>query len=168
MFDIKKFSNAVDYVLLYFAFISFSLISKSQNNLYFIFNLLPNFDIIFIFVLFFWCKDKFEFSVYNLFFFGIIIDTFRFLPVGLTSLTLLIVYKIVEVSRNYFMVEDQFVYFLRDNTLFVVLFFILQWFIFSLFKTNFFSFGYVFLNIIKNIFFSGLLYLVYKKYFKYV
>lgn len=168
MLDINKFFNVIKYICLYFIFISFSLVSKSQNNLYFIFNLLPNLDIIFMFALFFWCSDRIEFSKYNLFFFGLIIDTFRFLPLGLTSLTLLLVYKLMEISRNYFMVEDRFIYFLRDSAMFVVLFFVIQWFIFSLFKTNFFSFGYVFLSILKNIFFSSLLYLVYKKYFNYV
>lgn len=153
------------YLSIYFVFILLSLINKSQNNLYFIFDLLPNFEIIFIFLVFFWNNSHLSISKYNLFLFGIVIDTFNFLPLGLTSLTLLLVYKIMNWLRNYFMVENHFICFFRDNTLFLVLYFCLQWFIYSFYETNFFSFRLVFINVIKNIIFSNLLYLLHKKIF---
>ena len=154
------------YLVVYFVFILLSLINKSQNDLYFVFDLLPNFEIILIFLLFFWSSDRVILLKYNLFLFGIIIDTFNFLPLGLSSLSLLISYKIIYWLRNYFILENHFIYFFRDNTLFITVYFCLQWFIFSFYNTNFFPFQGVFINIVKNIIFSNLLYLIYKKLFR--
>jgi hypothetical protein len=47
--------------------------------------------------------------------------------------------------------------------LFIFLFFVLRWFIISFYENNFFPFKPVFIDIIRNTFYSAVLYLVYKK-----
>ncbi len=162
--NLSKLFNIFKYILIYFVFILLLLLNKTQNNLYFVFDLLPNLDTIFMFFIFIWLERKIQFSKYNLFVFGLIIDTFNFLPLGLSSISLLFTYKMIELLRNYFIVDDHFIYFLRDSSLFASIYFITQWFIFSFYENNFFSFKFTFFNIIKNIIFSNLLYLIYKKY----
>ncbi len=164
--NLIKLFNVFKYVVIYFVFTLLLLLNKTQNNLYFVFDLLPNLDTIFTFFIFIWLEKKIQFSKYNLFVFGLIIDTFNFLPLGLSSISLLFTYKIIELLRNYFIVDDHFIYFLRDSSLFSSVYFITQWFTFSFYESNFFSFKFTFYNIIKNIVFSNLLYLIYKKYLK--
>ncbi len=164
--NLIKLFNVFKYVVIYFVFTLLLLLNKTQNNLYFVFDLLPNLDTIFTFFIFIWLEKKIQFSKYNLFVFGLIIDTFNFLPLGLSSISLLFTYKIIELLRNYFIVDDHFIYFLRDSSLFSSVYFITQWFVFSFYESNFFSFKFTFYNIIKNIVFSNLLYLIYKKYLK--
>lgn len=158
-----KLYNILKYLVIYFLFVLFILLNKSQNNLYFVINILPNFDILLIFFIFVWFDKKQIISKYNLFLFGLIIDTFNFLPLCLTSLTLLLVYKIVKFLKTYFIQENYTIYFIRDNVIFMLLYFILQWFFLSFYENNFFSFKYVFISIIKNIVYSILIYLLYKK-----
>ena len=164
--NLIKLFNVFKYVVIYFVFTLLLLLNKTQNNLYFVFDLLPNLDTIFTFFIFIWLEKKIQFSKYNFFVFGLIIDTFNFLPLGLSSISLLFTYKIIELLRNYFIVDDHFIYFLRDSSLFSSVYFITQWFVFSFYESNFFSFKFTFYNIIKNIVFSNLLYLIYKKYLK--
>lgn len=163
---LDKLFDLFKYIVIYFLFTLFLLLNKTQNNLYFVFDLLPNLDVVFIFFIFIWFEQNIQFSKYNLFVFGLIIDTFNFLPLGLSSISLLFSYKIIKLLRNYFIVGDHFIYFLRDSSLFISMYLIIQWFIFSFYNNNFFPFGCIVFNIIKNIIFSNLLYLIYKKYIK--
>ncbi|MDR1499347.1 MAG: hypothetical protein LBS34_03615 [Rickettsiales bacterium] len=127
--------------------------------------LLPNFDVIVIFYLFVWFKNKLI-SQNNLFLFGLIIDTFDFLPLGMTSLVLLLSYEMIKTLKFYSINDDYLMYFLRDNIVFMLSFFILQWFFLSFYKNDFLTFGVVATNIVKNVIYSTLFYLFYKKFFE--
>lgn len=153
------------YCCVYSCFI-ISIIFNSINNTPF--SIAPDIGIILIFFLYniwFLNKSKFQAPI-NLFLFGAIIDTYTFMPIGLTSLTLLMAYKITNLIKMFLVNDDFIIFFIRDCFVFIFLFFIIKWFLFSYYMENFYSFKYVFWDIVKNIFYCILFRLIYFKFKK--
>lgn len=154
--------NRIDIVLKYLLFYSlfiFFIISASSNN--FILSLLPSLSLPLIFFMFvFSSKGDTLYPPINLLFLGLIIDTYSFLPLFLSSFTLLLSYKISLLLKGLFVSDDHFVYLLRDATMFMVLFFVLRWFILSYYNENFYPFVDVLVDTIVNIIYSVVIYLI--------
>ncbi|MBR2141483.1 MAG: hypothetical protein IJ853_03950 [Rickettsiales bacterium] len=115
----------------------------------------------------FWFQKKSDNEAYiNLFLFGMILDTYTFMPIGLSSFSLLITYKVVSIIRSFLSNGYYVLSFARDCSMFIFLFFTLKWFIFSYYNEVFYNFGYVFFNTVKNTLYCVLLCLIYKKFRK--
>lgn len=159
----KNINIILKYVCVYSVFIISVLFSLKGGVL---FKLLPDIGVIMMFFLYIWFNEPD--SVYdapiNLFIFGIVIDTYTFMPIGLTSTSLLLSYKLVNIVRSFLITNDHIIYFIRDCIIFIFSLYTIKWFLFSYYKENFYLFRYIILNIIKDIFYCVLIYLLYKKF----
>lgn len=157
--------SVLKYIGFYSLFILSVLFSLSNDRT---FSILPDFSIIVIFFLcYFWFYNKTVFQApLNLFLFGTVIDTYTLMPIGLSSFILLLSYKITEIVKSLFVVEENLFVFIRDCFIFTLLFYILRWFLFSYYMEHFYSFKYVLFDIIKNIVFCALIRFLYIKYKK--
>lgn len=157
--------SVLKYIGFYSLFILSVLFSLSNDRT---FSILPDFSIIVIFFLcYFWFYNKTVFQApLNLFLFGTVIDTYTLMPIGLSSFILLLSYKITEIVKSLFVVEENLFVFVRDCFIFTLLFYILRWFLFSYYMEHFYSFKYVLFDIIKNIVFCALIRFLYIKYKK--
>ncbi|MDR2777763.1 MAG: hypothetical protein LBB24_03265 [Rickettsiales bacterium] len=100
----------------------------------------------------------------NLFLFGLIVDTMSFLPLGLSSVSFLVSFKIMSKIRQYSIESESPIYFLSNISLYMFLYLFLQWFTYSIYRNNFYPFMYVVTNMLKNMFYSFLTYPLWKKY----
>lgn len=157
--------SVLKYIGFYSLFILSVLFSLSNDRT---FSILPDFSVIVIFFLcYFWFYNKTVFQApLNLFLFGTVIDTYTLMPIGLSSFILLLSYKITEIVKSLFVVEENLFVFIRDCFIFTLLFYILRWFLFSYYMEHFYSFKYVLFDIIKNIVFCALIRFLYIKYKK--
>lgn len=155
--------SVLKYIGFYSLFVLSVLFGLSNNRT---FGMLPDFSIIVVFFLcYFWFYNKTVLQApLNLFLFGAIIDTYTLMPIGLSSFILLLSYKITEVIKSLFVVEENIFVFVRDCFIFTLLFYILKWFLFSYYMEHFYSFKYVLFDIVKNIMFCGLVRFLYIKY----
>lgn len=157
----KSITVFAKYLFLYSAFIFSVLLFLSSNRE---FSILPDLSII---LLFFVCNKWISDGVVymaplSLFVFGIIIDSCTFVPIGITSFTLLIVYKTFCFIKSLLMNDDCLLFFLRDCLIFMFLFFIIKWFLFSYYKEHFYLIKYVIFDIIKEVLYCLLIKIVYK------
>lgn len=161
----KKIEKCKDIILIlsiYVVFIFLSILGKTPNIFYNVFKILPDFDLLFLFILFF-VKGFNHFYYIHLFLFGIILDVFEFSPIGVNSMSLLLTYKAYFVLKQFLFYEDKIFYFLRDSAIFFVLFYFLKWFLISFYNNQFLNIGYVLFMIIKNIAYMSLYYYIANK-----
>jgi hypothetical protein len=150
-------------ILLYSVFTLCSLASKVPSRFFFLFSYLPNLDILFLYCYFFVLKQNTKFIYLHLFLLGLIIDTFNFLPIGLNSLALLLIYKVIAVLNRLLFMQEIFLFFLRDSLIFLTLYFILTWFLLSLYRSGFIPFMPILMLIVKNTVYLNFGYFAYKK-----
>ncbi|MDR3078459.1 MAG: hypothetical protein LBU15_00255 [Rickettsiales bacterium] len=153
------------YALVYGVFASAVVFSRTPGPLSSIARFFPDVSMMLIFFVFFWSRGRtMLISRSNLFFFGLIVDTMSFLPLGLSSLSLIISFEIMSKIRQYSMESESISYFLGNITLFLFLYLLIQWFLYSIYRNDFYPFAYLPLAMVKNVFYSLLTYPLWKKY----
>lgn len=158
----KPCSSKIDTILKYFIFYSifiFFVVSGSSSNI--LLKTIPDMSVTLIFFKFLWNEDMYP--PINLFILGLIIDTYTFVPLFLSSFCLLLSYKITLLLKNFLVSDKYFIYLVRDSSIFIVLFFTLKWFVLSYYNSVFFSFYDTILNIIFNIIYCAIIYIIYNK-----
>ena len=162
------FGNKIDKMLKYVIFYSiftFFIVFNVSNN--FLLNLVPDFTLPMIFFAFIWPNNKkLLYPPINLLLLGLLIDTYNFLPLFVSSFTLLISYKIMSLIKKFLVSDNYMIYLLRDSTIFMFIFFTLRWFIISYYNENFYQFYGILLDILINIIYCVIFYSIFNKYLK--
>jgi hypothetical protein len=166
MMSLEKWQNFFKNILVYCIFITCILVGRVPSNFYFIFNYLPSIDILFLYYYFLIRNKNSAYIHLHLFLLGLIIDTFNFLPLGLSELSLLLGYKVTNLTEYIFFKKDSFLFLAINNLVFLSFYFIFTWFFLSLYQNNFIPMVPMFLIIIKNVIYFNLSYFTYKKFIK--
>ncbi|MDR2778418.1 MAG: hypothetical protein LBB13_02855 [Rickettsiales bacterium] len=146
------------YLAVYSVFTFATVIVRVPGILTAMAKFLPDFSVIFIFLLFFWLRKESSISSNNLFIMGLIVDTADALPIGLSSASLLLSFKILSKIQQYLIENDSVISFLRNMSMYVFLHMFLQWFLYSIYRNEFYNFGYVIGSVCKDIIYGFLLY----------
>ncbi|MDR2777521.1 MAG: hypothetical protein LBB24_01985 [Rickettsiales bacterium] len=163
--EIRPLLRVKRYLLVYSAFILATVFPKTPGIPSRLAWFLPDINIMLVFFVFFWSKGReMLVSKNNLFFFGLIVDTVGFLPMGLSSVSFLVSFKIMSKVRQYSIESDSMVYFLSNILFYMFLFMFLQWLIYSVSRNDFHPFLYLIIAMFKNTLFSVLTYPLWKKY----
>lgn len=162
------FKNKLDvllkYVVFYSVFIFFVVFNVSNNILL---KSIPNFSLPMIFFTFIWLHNKNIFyPPINLLLLGLIIDAYNFLPLFLTSFTLLVSYKLTLLVKKFLVNDNYIMYLIRDCVIFMVLFFVLRWFILSYYNENFYPFFSIVFDVILNIIYCVFTYVFFNKFLR--
>lgn len=167
----NKINLFIKYIIIYSIFITLTLFTKMPGKIFNFIRLFPDFNIIFIFLVISWIDDDFEFiniTQNNFFVFGLIIDTIEHLPLGVSSLALLLSNKIVQQFRMYFLNDNSLFYFVRDVSIFLFFYLLFAWFIISFYKSSFYPMSIILATWLKDILASYFIYFIYKKLKNYV
>ncbi|MDR1495292.1 MAG: hypothetical protein LBI29_04665 [Rickettsiales bacterium] len=163
--EVRPLSRAKVYALIYSVFIVSTMFSGTPGPLASLARFFPDINLMLIFFVFFWLRGRTALiSRNNLFFFGLIIDTVSFLPLGLSSLSLLASFKIMSKLRQYSIESESMLYFLENMALFMFLYMFIQWFTYSFYRNAFHPITYLVVAMFKNLFYSLLVYPLWKKY----
>ena len=160
----------IKYITIYSIFIVLTLLTKVPGKIFNFVRLFPNFNIIFIFLIIFWVDNKHEYininitiNQNNFFIFGLIIDTISHLPLGLSSLSLLISNKITQQFRSYFLDDDNLFYFIRDLGIFLFFYLLIAWFLISFYQNNFYHINTIFTACLMYVRAGYFMYFLYNK-----
>ena len=160
IYNLERYKILLISILYYIMLMFICAMEKSTTVFVGIFKYLPDFDLLFIYYIFFIMNFNHFFYI-HLLLFGFILDTFTFLPVGVSSLTLLITYKLYFIARSFtFNVDNDIFCNLRDLFIFYFIFFISRWFILSIYNTNFLSIFEILKLIFKNVFYSLMFFII--------
>ena len=162
------FKNRLDvllkYIIFYSIFIFFVIFSVSNNVLL---RAIPNLTLPMIFFTFIWLNNRRIFyPPVNLLLLGLIMDTYSFLPLFLTSFVLLISYKLTLLVKKFLVNDNYIMYLIRDCVMFMFLFFVIRWFILSYYNENFYPFFDVLFDITLNIIYCTFIYIFFNKFLK--
>lgn len=163
MIDIERHSGIINIILFYFLFLLLNILNKIPSVVFSFTNNFPNFELFSIFYFFLFSGNNSESIYFHLFIFGIIIDIFNFIPLGASSLALILDFRIIFSLKKLFAKDNNFIYFLRDIVIFFINFFILQWFILSIYDNKFINITPIILLIIRNLVFFNIIYFIYLK-----
>jgi hypothetical protein len=89
---------------------------------------------------------------------GLIVDTIDSLPIGLSSASLLLSFKIMSKIQQYLMEDDSIFCFLKNLSIYIFLHMFFQWFLYSVYRNEFYNFRYVLISVCKDIFYSFCIY----------
>ena len=156
----------VKYVIIYSIFIILTLLNKLPIRIFNFIRLFPDLNVIFIFLVINWLDDEFKWlkiSEGNFFIFGLIIDITGHLPLGLTSLSLLLSNKIFQYFSIHLLSDKNLFYFVRDTSIFLLLYLLTTWFIISFYKSDFYPLKAIFASWLRDTLASYFVYFVYKK-----
>ena len=142
----NKIDIIVRYFIFYSIFIFFVIFSNSSNILL---KMLPNIDL---------------YSSINLFLLGLIMDSYTFVPMFLSSFCLLVSYRLFFLIKKFLVNDTYFIYFIRDASIFMIIFFVLKWFVLSYYSLNFLPFFTFLLNILFNIVYCVIFYIFGNKF----
>lgn len=165
IFSQDKISLILKYIGIYSIFVLSVIFCLSNNRTT---SMFPDFGMVIIFFLcyiWFHIKSIFQAPI-NLFLFGLVIDAYTYMPIGLSSFSLLLAYKLTEIERMFLFTDENNISFIRDCFVFMFLFYVVKWFLFSFYMENFYLFRYVFFDIIKNLFVCILIRILYTKFRK--
>lgn len=161
----EKLFRIIKYLVIYSLFIFFTLFSKISCWLFEFFRFFSDLNLIIIFIVILWLEEN-KISKNNLFFFGLIIDTLGDTPLGLSSISLLISYKVTEILKSYMIKDQNLPYFIRDLSIYLILYSTSKWFIFSYYKNILFPIKPIIYIYIKNIICGIMIYFLCKKIIK--
>ncbi|MDR2760895.1 MAG: hypothetical protein LBB09_03570 [Rickettsiales bacterium] len=142
------------------------LANKIPGAAFGLLNFFPNLDLLFLYYCFFLREKNSPYIYLHLFLWGLIMDAFGFLPLGLNGLSLLLTHRIAGCVNKVLFTKDSILCFMRDNSIFLTLFFLLKWFLFSIFRSDFAPPGDALFPLAKNIFYFNLGYFCYAKFRK--
>lgn len=157
----NKIDIIVRYFIFYSIFIFFVIFSNSSNILL---KMLPNLCITLIFFKFLWNKNIDLYSSINLFLLGLIMDSYTFVPMFLSSFCLLVSYRLFFLIKKFLVNDTYFIYFIRDVSIFMIIFFVLKWFVLSYYSLNFLPFFTFLLNILFNVVYCVIFYIFGNKF----
>lgn len=162
----NKIIHLIKYITIYSIFIILTLITKIPGRIFDLFRLFPDFNIIFLFLVTSWVKDDIiqPISKNNFFIFGLIIDNINSLPLGLSSLSLLLSIKLSDQFRKYFLDDDTLFYFVRDVGFFLFFYILFEWFIISFYENSFYPINIGFNAWLRDMLASYFVYFLYNKF----
>lgn len=156
----------VKYIIIYSVFIILTFLNKLPIKIFNFIRLFPDLNVIFIFLIINWIDYELEWVKIkegNFFIFGLIIDTIGHLPLGLSSLSLLLSNKIFQHFRMHFLNDRDLFYFVRDVSIFLFFYLVIAWFVISFYKSDFYPLKTVFTSWLMDTLASYFVYFVYKK-----
>ena len=160
----------IKYITIYSIFIVLTLLTKVPGRIFNFVRLFPNFNIIFIFLIISWIDNEHKYvetslviNQNNFFIFGLIIDTISHLPLGLSSLSLLVSNKITQQFRSYFLDDDNLFYFIRDLGIFLFFYLLIAWFLISFYHNNFYPINTIFTAWLMDVLAGYFMYFLYNK-----
>jgi hypothetical protein len=163
---VEKWQNLFKNILIYYAFVMCVLVTRTPSSFLVIFDYLPSIDILFLYSFFFIIKEYTPYIYLHMFLLGLILDTFNFLPLGISGLSLLLTYKILNFVSKVLFAKNSLLFFAINNLVFLTLHFMLTWFLLSLYQSKFVTITPVFLTIVKNALYFNLMNLLYKRFKK--
>ena len=160
----------IKYITIYSIFIVLTLLTKVPGKIFNFVRLFPNFNIIFIFLIISWIDNEHKYvetslviNQNNFFIFGLIVDTISHLPLGLSSLSLLVSNKITQQFRSYFLDDDNLFYFIRDLGIFLFFYLLIAWFLISFYQNNFYPINTIFTAWLMDVLAGYFMYFLYNK-----
>lgn len=159
------------YVVIYSIFIILTLFNKLPGRIFSFVRLFPDLNVIFAFLVINWVDDEFEWvkvAEGNFFIFGLIIDVIGHLPLGLSSLSLLLSNKIFQHFKMRFINDRDLFYFVRDVSIFLFFYLVIAWFVISFYKSDFYPLKIVLTSWLWDMLASYFIYFIYKKLENYV
>jgi hypothetical protein len=163
MVSFEKWQIFLKNILVYFSFTMCVLVKRTPSVFLHIFSYLPDIDILFLYCCFFLSEKYTDYVYLHLFLLGLIIDTFSFLPLGMSGLSLLLTYKIMAFFTRVVFAKGSALFFVAHNFVFIMLYFMLTWFFLSLHRSSFVPIIPVFSLIMKNVLYFNAVKFLYMK-----